>query len=505
MTYDVVIPTTGRSSLTPLLESLAACGGRLPKCVVLVDDRPPGARGPLVGAIPAPLEGRVRVVRSFGRGPAVARNAGWRTATAAWVAFLDDDVVVPSTWAGDLERDLAAAAGAAGSQGRIRVPLPRDRRPTDWERCVAALETAQWVTADMVYRRDALEMVGGFDERFPRAYREDADLALRIMGAGERLVRGTRTAFHPVPAAGFWESLWRQAGNADDPLMDHLHGPGWRDRAGAPTGARDRHLATVAVGAGALLAALSGRRRTAAVLGTLCAGATAAFAWERIQPGPRVPGEVLRMAVTSAAIPPAATYHWIRGWLAVPRLAEVPQAVLFDRDGTLVEDDVPYNGDPALVRLRPGARETVERLRRAGIRIGVVSNQSGIARGHVTAEQVEAVNRRIEELLGPLDAWLVCPHGPAEGCDCRKPRPGLIRQAAMRLGVDPARCSVIGDIGSDVEAARAAGARAILVPTAATRLEEVRAAPEVALDLPAAVDRLLGPAAPAPEERGQVA
>jgi histidinol phosphatase-like enzyme len=109
----------------------------------------------------------------------------------------------------------------------------------------------------------------------------------------------------------------------------------------------------------------------------------------------------------------------------------------------------------------------------------------------VTPEQVRAVNARAEALLGPLGPWLWCPHGPDDGCDCRKPAPGLILQAAERLGVDPAGCVVIGDIGDDVEAARAAGARAILVPTSATRPEEIAAADEVAPDLAAAVDRVL--------------
>jgi D-glycero-D-manno-heptose 1,7-bisphosphate phosphatase len=168
-----------------------------------------------------------------------------------------------------------------------------------------------------------------------------------------------------------------------------------------------------------------------------------------------------------------------------------PAAVLFDRDGTLVRD-VPYNGDPARVDPMPGAREALDRLRAAGIAVGVVSNQSGVARGLVTMEEVEAVNRRVDDLLGPLEPWAVCPHGPEEGCACRKPEPGLIRGAAEALGVEPERCAVVGDIGSDVEAARAAGARAVLVPTPRTRPEEVEAAPEVASDLGEAVELLLG-------------
>jgi histidinol-phosphate phosphatase family protein len=170
--------------------------------------------------------------------------------------------------------------------------------------------------------------------------------------------------------------------------------------------------------------------------------------------------------------------------------APMPDAVLLDRDGTLVVD-VPYNGDPARVTPVPGARAALDRLRAAGLPLAIVSNQSGVARGLLSSEQVAAVNARVEELLGPFDAVLVCEHGPDDGCPCRKPRPGLVLEAARRLGVDPARCLLVGDIGADVEAATAAGARPVLVPTAVTRPDEVAAAPEVATDLAAAVDLVL--------------
>jgi histidinol-phosphate phosphatase family protein len=200
------------------------------------------------------------------------------------------------------------------------------------------------------------------------------------------------------------------------------------------------------------------------------------------------------MSWTSVALPFAATGWWLFG-TAVPPDAHAaprprPAAVLFDRDGTLVAD-VPYNGDPDRVEPVPGAPEALERLRAAGIRIGVVSNQSGVARGLITPTQVEAVNARVEALLGPLGPVEWCPHGPADGCRCRKPAPGLILRAAARLGVDPRACAVVGDIGADVGAAHAAGARGVLVPNARTRPEEVAAATEAAPDLAAAVDLLL--------------
>lgn len=164
----------------------------------------------------------------------------------------------------------------------------------------------------------------------------------------------------------------------------------------------------------------------------------------------------------------------------------LPATVLFDRDGTLVVD-VPYNGDPAAVRPMPTALEAVAAVRAAGVPTGVVSNQSGIARGLVTAAQVAAVNSRVDELFGGFGTWQICPHGPEEGCACRKPAPGLVLAAARALGVDPERVVVIGDIGADVGAARAAGAGAVLVPTAATRVEEIDDAAAVAPTLLAAV------------------
>ncbi len=165
-------------------------------------------------------------------------------------------------------------------------------------------------------------------------------------------------------------------------------------------------------------------------------------------------------------------------------------AVLFDRDGTLVED-VPYNGDPEAVRPMPGARAALDRLRAAGLRVGVVTNQSGLARGRFGPSDLDRVHRRIEQLLGPFDTWQVCPHDEAAGCWCRKPAPGLVLAAARALATVPGRCVVVGDIGRDMAAAGAAGAFGVLVPTAVTRTEETAAAPSVAGDLSQAVDLIL--------------
>jgi D-glycero-D-manno-heptose 1,7-bisphosphate phosphatase len=167
-----------------------------------------------------------------------------------------------------------------------------------------------------------------------------------------------------------------------------------------------------------------------------------------------------------------------------------PAAVLFDRDGTLVVD-VPYCADPRLVRPMPTARQALDRLRAARIPTGVATNQSGIGRGILTRAAADAVNAEVDRLLGPFDVWRTCPHAPGDGCACRKPRPGMLLDAAAELGVEPSRLAFVGDIGADVEAALAVGATAVLVPTAVTRPEEIRAAPVVRRTLRDAVDYLL--------------
>jgi D-glycero-D-manno-heptose 1,7-bisphosphate phosphatase len=171
-------------------------------------------------------------------------------------------------------------------------------------------------------------------------------------------------------------------------------------------------------------------------------------------------------------------------------MGPIVEAVLFDRDGTLIKD-VPYNGDPDRVEPYPAAATALARLRARGVRTGVITNQSGVARRLVTRSQVDRVNARVDELLGPFDTWQVCPHGPHDGCGCRKPAPGMIIAACAALGVAPANVVVVGDIEGDIKAAYNAGARAVLVPTPVTLPDEVDRAVTTASDLAAAVDWVL--------------
>ncbi|HEU5152552.1 MAG TPA: HAD-IIIA family hydrolase [Iamia sp.] len=492
----LVVPTVGRPSLAALVGRLAGDRALAGAVVVVVDDRPLG--GPALALGPT---GRldVRLRRSGGRGPAAARNTGWLAVDAPWIAFLDDDVLPTPGWGTALAADLdrADATGAAGSQGRIVVPVVAGRRPTDWERQTQGLSGARWATADMAYRRSVLVEVGGFDERFGGAYREDADLALRA-GAHGPLEVGRRCVVHPVRPAPWWVSVSRQRGNADDHLVRRAHGRGWRAAAGAPRGRLRRHLVTTGALVLAAGGAVTGRRRLGVGAAVVAAAGVVDLAGARIRPGPRTPAEVAAMVATSIAIPPAAVAWSAVGLVRRPPARRRPAALLLDRDGTLVHD-VPYNGDPALVRPVDGAGAALDRARAAGLRVGLVSNQSGVARGLIAPADVEACHRRLQELVGPLDVVRWCRHGPDDGCSCRKPAPGMVVSAAAELGVAEADVVVIGDIGADVEAAGRAGARAILVPTAATRPAEVAAAPAVAPDLATAVTLALHGLAGSPQ------
>lgn len=140
------------------------------------------------------------------------------------------------------------------------------------------------------------------------------------------------------------------------------------------------------------------------------------------------------------------------------------RAVFLDRDGTLI-DDVGYLSDPDAVAFVEGAIDGLRALRELGFALVLVSNQSGIARGLISQQEAHAVHDRfVAELAAQgitLDDTRYCPHGPDDGCTCRKPRPGLIFESAAALGIDLERSYVVGDKDADVEAGRRAGCRAI--------------------------------------------
>lgn len=166
--------------------------------------------------------------------------------------------------------------------------------------------------------------------------------------------------------------------------------------------------------------------------------------------------------------------------------------VLLDRDGTINVDKL-YLGDPDQLELIPGAAAALRRLKQLGFGIVVVSNQSGIGRGHLSDTQVDQVMARLRRMLAAegvdLDGIYICPHAPDDGCTCRKPLPGLVEQAAAEHGFDPAHGYMIGDKEADVALGRAVGAVTFLVRTGFGAGEIARGvgADYIVDDLPAAV------------------
>ena len=167
-------------------------------------------------------------------------------------------------------------------------------------------------------------------------------------------------------------------------------------------------------------------------------------------------------------------------------------AVFFDRDGTLMED-VDYCGDPSDVRVLPGAGEALRRLKNAGRRLFIITNQSGIARGYFTEVTYRAVDAELRRQLGAdlIDASYHCPHLPDEGCACRKPSPQMLFDAAREHRVDLTQSFFVGDKASDLECGRAAGVRTILVKTGYGETVEESRADFVAPDLQRVTDVIL--------------
>jgi D,D-heptose 1,7-bisphosphate phosphatase len=181
------------------------------------------------------------------------------------------------------------------------------------------------------------------------------------------------------------------------------------------------------------------------------------------------------------------------------------KAVFIDKDGTLIENQ-PYNVDLSLIRFTPGAVAGLRLLREAGYQLILVSNQSGVARGFFDCAAVDHVNAYLQGLLEENDVafagFYYCPHHPegvvleyTEDCYCRKPRPGLLLQAAYELGINLSASYMIGDILDDVEAGHRAGCRSVLLDVQSEtewQLTPLRTPDFVAPDLTAASRHIAG-------------
>lgn len=311
---SVVVPTFNRPDL------LEGCLGAL-----IRQDLPPQAYEIVVADDAASTETRRQVEHwtercaetgpairyvpvSDTQGPAAARNAGWRTARGAIIAFTDDDCLPEPGWlrAG---RD-AIERGASAVTGRVVVPLPD--APTDYELNAAGLETAEFVTANCFCRRDVLEAIGGFDERFAAAWREDSDLHFALLERGDPVAYAPDAiVVHPVRPAAWGVSLRQQRKSQFNALLFKKHPALYRAR--IQRWPPQSYYAVVAALAG-MLGGVGARRRSVALLSAaIWAVLTGRFVARRLRGTSREPSHVLEMLVTSAAIPPLAVFWRLYG------------------------------------------------------------------------------------------------------------------------------------------------------------------------------------------------
>lgn len=174
--------------------------------------------------------------------------------------------------------------------------------------------------------------------------------------------------------------------------------------------------------------------------------------------------------------------------------------VILDRDGVINQDSDLYIKSPDEWQPIAGSIEAIVRLHQAGIKVVVATNQSGIARGLYNEETLAAIHEKMNQLIadagGELAGIFYCPHGPDDGCDCRKPLPGLVNQMVETMAINPAGVPFIGDSVRDLQAAEAAGCQPILVKTGKGERSlasgEVNSSIPVFNDLASFVDSWLG-------------
>jgi glycosyltransferase involved in cell wall biosynthesis len=309
---SIVIPTRGRPELLRRCLDAVLDQDVDPSAyeVIVADDGPDDMTRAAVNAVARASLVAVRYVAVGGisHGPAAARNAGWRAARGRILAFTDDDCVPARSW---LRAGLDAFLdGVQGAWGQIIVPLPDE--PTDYQRDTAGLVHAEFVTANCFYLRGTVAAIGGFDERFTAAWREDSDLFFTLLDRRSPLVYAPGAiVIHPPRAAQWGVSLRQQRKAMFNALLYRKHRQRYRQRIQRTPPLHYYGIVVALVAACALFVA------GLDVIAIACAACwvmlTARFCIARLRGTSHQPGHVAEMLFTSVLIPPLAIYWRLRG------------------------------------------------------------------------------------------------------------------------------------------------------------------------------------------------
>lgn len=282
--------------------------------IIVVDDARSEAARALVDAM-ARLRGGGRDILyrrppEGSRGPAAARNAGWRAAQGDIIAFTDDDAIPAPNWLSQGLRSMRP--GIAAAWGDVIVPLPE--LPTDAERNTAGLDGAEFLTANCFVRRATLSLVGGFDERFTRPWREDSDLYFTLLENGWKVVSApSAIVIHPARKAPPGTCLKQHHNLFYDALLYKKHRRLYREKiAAAPP---LRYYFTVALLVAALGSVLAHRPLIAEAAAGTWLASTAALALHRLRGTSKAWLDRADITVTSAAIPVVAVFWRLAGAL----------------------------------------------------------------------------------------------------------------------------------------------------------------------------------------------
>ena len=311
MKISVIIPTFKRPfMLDRCLKSLARQS--LSQCefeVIVVDDEPNECTRKLAERfrLEHPHFNLRYIAMKVSKGPATARNVGWKAAKSPVIAFTDDDCIVSHLW---LENGLKAfTERVAAVSGRIRVPLPE--RPTDYQRTISWLEKSQFATANCFYKKNVLEATGGFDERFKTAWREDADLFFTLLSKGYKTIYWAEAVVtHPIKRAGWGISLREQKKSFFDALLYKKHKRLYRKLIGLPPW---RYYVILS---GYLMSGIGCLRCSPSLfLGglTLSGVFILLFFHKRIQGNSLAPFHIAEMALTSFLVPVLSIYWRLLG------------------------------------------------------------------------------------------------------------------------------------------------------------------------------------------------